>query len=536
MTGGYIMRKIHFLFALMASILIVAGCSDSSQEDTSSEANTDNFNEEGYPIVNDEIQLTIMGPSTPHQTVPWNEMKVFQVMEEKTNITFDFNNPSSESMEEKLNLAFASNDLPDILFGMGLTIEQQADYGAEGQLIPLEGLIDEYGPNLKNMLEEKPDVRKSITSADGHIYSLPFVDSELGFLSYQKLWINQTWLDNLGLEMPETIDEFYSVLKAFKEEDPNGNGEADEIPMASAKDVNVHNVIQAAFGFTGHLDVTTGELRFAPMEEEFKDYLTFMNKLYQEGLYDSESFTQDKQHVNAKGSNEQLGVFYDGGPFLTVGIEQNEDYVALSPLTSDVSNEKIAPRTSLVQPGVFSITDVNQYPEATIRWVDYFYSDEGAMLYNYGVEGEDFEYIDDKKGVRYLSPEGMERNEFISKIKPMGVAEPRTHDHIQELQLHKQEETDPQDAHIMQQTLEHIKPYAEPMFPHVHFTKEEIQSLNTFRTDIEDYVEQMEAQFITGKASIENDWTEYIDTLKDMGVEEYIQIHADAYERWDAVE
>ncbi|WP_054861005.1 hypothetical protein [Gracilibacillus sp. JCM 18860] len=149
--------------------------------------------------------------------------------------------------------------------------------------------------------------------------------------------------------------------------------------------------------------------------------------------------------------------------------------------------------------------------------VDYLYSDEGAILYNYGIEGEDFEYIDDKQGIRYLTPEGMERNEFISKIKPLGVAEPRTHDHIQELQLYKQEETDPQDAHIMQQTLENIKPFAEPMFPHVHFTEDEIKTLNTFRTDIEDYVEQMEAQFITGGASIENDWNEYLDTLEDMG-------------------
>lgn len=514
----------------------MSGCSDSGQEETSSDLNKDIFNEEGYPIVDEKIELIMMGPSTPHQTVPWDELKVFQVLKEKTNIGFHFNNPSAESMEEKLNLAFASDDLPDVLLGMGLTIEQEADYGAEGQLIPLEKLIEEHGPNLQKMLEEKPEVRKSITAADGHIYSLPFVDSELGFLSYQKLWINQTWLDKLGLEMPETIDDLYSVLKAFKEEDPNGNGKADEIPMASSKDVNVHNVIQAAFGFTGHLDVTTGDVRFAPMEEEYRDYLTFMNKLFEEGLYDSESFTQDKQHVNAKGANEQLGVFYDGGPFLTVGIEQNEDYVALSPLTSEVSNKKIAPRTSLVQPGVFAITNVNEHPEATIRWVDYLYSDEGAILYNYGIEGEDFEYIDDKQGIRYLTPEGMERNEFISKIKPLGVAEPRTHDHIQELQLYKQEETDPQDAHIMQQTLENIKPFAEPMFPHVHFTEDEIKTLNTFRTDIEDYVEQMEAQFITGGASIENDWNEYLDTLEDMGMEQYIQIHSDAYDRWKAVE
>ncbi|WP_130860633.1 extracellular solute-binding protein [Gracilibacillus phocaeensis] len=530
------MKRVHLFLVFIISIFIVVGCTDSEEEEVSLKSNTDNFNKEGDPIVNDEIQLTMMGPSSPLQTVPWNEMKVFQVMKEKTNIDFEFNNPSAESAEEKLNLAFASNELPDILLGMGLTIEQEAEFGSEGQLIPLEDLIDEYAPNIQKVLEEKPEMLKSITAADGHIYSLPFVDSELGFLSYQKLWINQTWLDNLGLDMPETVDEFYSVLKAFKEEDPNGNGEADEIPMAGSQDANVLSVLLGSFGFTDYLDVTTGSVRFAPIEEEYKAYLTYMNKLYEEGLYDSESFVQDKQQVNAKGANEQLGVFYDGGPFLTVGVDQNEDYVALSPLTSEFQSEKMAARTPLVNTGVFAITSENEYPEATIRWVDYLYSDEGSVLYNFGVEGEDFEYIDDKQGARYLTPEGMERNEFVSKIKPLGVAEPRIHDYIQELSLHKQEETDPQDAHIMQQTLEHIKPFAQPTFPIVHFTEDELQTLKSVRTDIEDYIEQAEAQFITGRTSIESDWDDYLNTLEAMNVEEYIQVNSAAYERWKEVE
>lgn len=531
------MKKIYLSLILLLGVVIVAACSETGKEgETSSNESTENFNKEGDQIVDEKIELTLMGPSTPVQTVPWGETKVFKVLEEKTNIGFEFNTPSSESMDEKLNLAFASGDLPDVLFGIGFSVEQETKFGSEGQLIPLEGLIEEYAPNLQKIFKEKPEVIKSITAADGHIYSLPFVDSELGFLSYQKLWINQNWLDNLGLEMPETIDDLYTVLEAFKERDPNGNGKADEIPMAGSKDVNVLGVMLNSFGFTGYLDVRTGNVRYAPVEEEFKDYLAFMNKLYQEGLYDSESFIQDKQQINAKGANEQIGVFYDAGPFLTVGIEQNEDYVALSPLTSEANNKKMAARTPLVQTGVFAITSANEHPEATIRWVDYIYSDEGSIFYNYGIEGEDFEYIDDGQGIRYLLPEGMDRNEFISKINPLGAAQPRTHDLIQELMLHKQDETDPQDAHIMQETLEKIKPVAESTFPNVHFTQEEIQKLNSVRTDIEDYVEQMEAKFITGNASLGSDWDDYLDTLQKMGVEEYIQIQSDAYERWKAVE
>lgn len=526
----------RLLQALMVSLvgIVIGACSDNDDEVSSMEI----FNPEGDKIVDEKITLTMMGPSTPMQTIPWEEMKIFKVLEEKTNIAFEFNNPSSEGLEEAVNLAFASDDLTDVLWGAGLSREQEAEYGAEGQLIPLEDLIAEYAPNLSKLFEENVEVVRSITAADGHIYSLPFVDSELGFLSYQKLWINKVWLDNLNLNMPETVDELYDVLKAFRDRDPNGNGEADEIPMSSDKDTypSLHQVLLNAFGFTGLWDVSTGNVRYAPVEEDYKEFLSFMKKLYEEGLYDNEVFIQDKQQVNAKGDHGQIGVFYDGGPFLTVGIEQNEDYVALPPLKSEIHNEKMAIRTPLVQTGAFAITHKNKHPEATIRWVDYFYGDEGEIFLNYGVENEDFEYIDDGKGIKRLVPDGMERDEFISKLNPIGVAHPRKHNVSQELELHRQDEFEPENYHIMQNTQNVIMPYAIPGYPHVHYTEEEIKIINTIGTDISDYVERMEAEFITGVASIEEDWDEYIETLGQMGVDDYIQTRYDAYERWKGVE
>ncbi len=155
------------------------------------------------------------------------------------------------------------------------------------------------------------------------------------------------------------------------------------------------------------------KVRYAPIEEEYKAFLSYMNTLYKEKLLDPEAYSQNKQQVNGKGENGQLGVFHDAGPFLTVGVERNEEYVALPPLTSEVNNEKLATRHSLVATGVFAITSANEYPEATIRWVDHFYSDEGAIFLNYGEEGEHFEYVDNKEGLKILIPEGMTRDEYI---------------------------------------------------------------------------------------------------------------------------
>ncbi|GIN59069.1 MULTISPECIES: extracellular solute-binding protein [Lederbergia] len=533
------MKKRYYVALLVIFICILAGCTNAKTEGQTDKGNqsgesSENFNSEGFPLVDEKITLNMMGASSATQSQTWDELDVFKIYEEKTNIAFEFNTPDSANIREKLNLAFASGDLPDVLFGAGLTQEEEAKFGSQGQLIPLEGLIEKYAPNLQKLLEENKEVARSITTADGHIYSLPFVDTEIGFGPYPKIWINQVWLENLGLEMPETTDDLYNVLKAFKEKDPNGNGEADEIPMIASQDVNIAGAMLNHFGFTGHLDVTSGEVRYAPIEEEYKAFLSYMNTLYKEKLLDPEAYSQNKQQVNGKGENGQLGVFHDAGPFLTVGVERNEEYVALPPLTSEVNNEKLATRHSLVATGVFAITSANEYPEATIRWVDHFYSDEGAIFLNYGEEGEHFEYVDNKEGLKILIPEGMTRDEYRNTYTPV-TTHPRIHAPIQTLELYKQDEFEPLNYHIMQETNKSVRPYAKSTFPIVHFTQEERDELIQIRTDIEDYVERMEAQFITGVQSLDG-WDKYIKKLENMKVDRYVQIHQDAYDRWQAVE
>src|SRR5699024_10973892 len=138
-----------------------------------------------------------------------------------------------------LNLDFASGDLDDIIFAAGnsnFTADMEVKYGEQGLIIPLEDLIEEYAPNIQKMFEERPDVKKSITTLDGHIYALPRVVKEGGTSSWymSPFWYNGRWLDELGVdELPETTEELYDLLVRFRDEDPNGNGEADEIPLSA---------------------------------------------------------------------------------------------------------------------------------------------------------------------------------------------------------------------------------------------------------------------------------------------------------------
>ncbi|MGV2788079.1 ABC transporter substrate-binding protein, partial [Clostridium perfringens] len=106
------------------------------------------------------------------------------------------------------------------------------NYGTDGTILPLEDLIDQYAPNLKALLDRRPDIKSSITAPDGHIYGLPsWEENNLGTNPFFHV-INKKWLDKLGLKMPQTLDEYTEALAAFKTQDPNGNGKADEIPLS----------------------------------------------------------------------------------------------------------------------------------------------------------------------------------------------------------------------------------------------------------------------------------------------------------------
>src|SRR5699024_12519308 len=123
-------------------------------------------------------------------------------------------------------------DLPDIIFEAGsdnLTSVMEVDYGEQDMLLPLEDLIEAYAPNIKKLLEDRPDIEKSITTIDGHIYALPNVSAvHTSSWSGNLLWYNGQWLDALDVkELQKKTDELYELFKWFSDDDPRGKCDAD---------------------------------------------------------------------------------------------------------------------------------------------------------------------------------------------------------------------------------------------------------------------------------------------------------------------
>ncbi|GEN87294.1 extracellular solute-binding protein [Oceanobacillus sojae] len=530
----------RLLVTLMLFITIMAACG-SDEETQKRDANAQKaaeaeVNKEGFPIVDEEIQLTMMAPGNGIEE--WENMELLKDYTEKTNIQFKYVTPPASDFQTKLNLAFTSGDIGDIIYGAGtdnLTPGMEVDYGEQGVLIPLEELIEEYAPNLKKLLEEKPDIKKSITTVDGHIYSLPMVSDETTAQWYTgPLWYNGKWLEALGVEeLPKTTDEFYELLKRFKEEDPNGNGQADEIPLLDVKMESSRPWLLAAFGIKEWgIEENNGKVRYAPMEEAYKEYLTYMHKLYEEGLLDSETFSQSDEQKKAKGQDSRIGVFPDWYSFFTTG-EPEEEAVGnpmFYPLTNDDSREPVIPLGHGMSRGAFSISESNPNPEASIRWIDYFYSKEGFEYLNMGPEGHLWEWEDEEEGTKQKldTPEGYESSEdYRGSLTPdYGITTPSLRNDLDSLGEDTQFE-----QFIKEETAEKIEPFGEIGYPLVYLTKEEQKEVNNIEVDLNSYVEQMEAKFITGVEPLSN-WDNYVDTIEKMNIKRYVEIYQDAYNRW----
>lgn len=203
------------------------------------------------PIVEEPITMTMMiGLDTSRGYDPADNA-VFKYLEEVTNIHWDFIVVDRSSWTERLSLMWASGDMPDMIYN-GVSGNDLLLY--TGTLIlDLKPYLEEYAPNFWNLYQNNADVRLAVDLPTGKIGSFVWTNMEIeagaGQCPNEILYINQQWLDALGLEMPQTVDEYYETLVAFRDKDPNGNGEQDEIPLAPRNASTDLSKLQPLMGF-----------------------------------------------------------------------------------------------------------------------------------------------------------------------------------------------------------------------------------------------------------------------------------------------
>jgi putative aldouronate transport system substrate-binding protein len=463
-------------------------------------------------------------------------MELVQQWEEDTNIAIEWNMLAPEVYLDKRNLLLASNDLPDAFLNSRFTDDELVRYGTDGTLIPLEGLIEQYAPNLQAIFEERPELKAAVTASDGHIYALPNAE-ELGLAAVPFFWsINKSWLDALGLDVPTTVDEYHDALVAFKTQDPNGNGKADEIPLSFINNwwcADIGDLFAALGGIADNSDhriVRDGEVIYTGADERYRDAIATLHEWYEEGLIDPESFTQDDKAYLAKGKTETpvLGSYVWWETAEVVGTDRADEYVLL-PVLEGVEGQLVG-SSNYADFGrnAFAITSANEFPSATMRWVDELYEPVMAAQVSYGPVGETL--VENADGVLEQAelPEGVNAGELRQKVA-LGAGAPHvlTREHFETVVL-----PEPRALERLIDLEEHYLPYAEPEnYPSVFFSVEELEEIGSIEADIKALVEQKRAEWITS-GGIEGEWDAYVSQLESMGLDRLVEIWQAGYDRF----
>lgn len=531
-------KGISLVLIIVMGTVSFTACSkktaETAKKDVNNQKESKKINESGMPIVNGPITLKIMASQSPTQP-PFNETMVIQEYEKMTNMRVEWDMVPYASIKEKKNITLASGDYPDVFFRMKVTPVDIVTYGSEqGVFLKLNDLIDKYAPNIKQMFEEYPEIKKGLTAPDGGIYCLPrVIDAEFASMrTGVRFWIREDWLKKLGLKEPTTTQELYDVLKAFKEKDPNGNNEADEIPLTGLNIGGVIADLSGAYGLNnrgkGQLFIDqneNGELRFIPADEQYRDMILYLNKLYTEGLLDQEIFTKKWKTVVAHASN--FGCYSGFSPVLL----NQEGYVGLGVIKGPKGDELFSAVMPILETlGMAVITSNNKYPEATMRWLDYMYSEEGAKLFNMGIDGETYSVTSDGKyeftDVITNNPDGLSldqaRNLYMPSVSGWAGITMEKYFRGSEASM------------LALEAAEKTKPYhVKEVWPNFTYTTEENSKLSGLSADILNYVKEIRAKVIIGQYKFDDKgWNQYIETLNKMGLKEYMKINTQAYERY----
>ena len=548
------------LTLLVATTLVACG---GSKTDSNSAANTADLNAPGtFPVSKTKQTIKVL--------IPWsipgdiNKMWDTTEFEKKTNIHVEWQVVPGQSFKEKRSVILASGDLPDVIINgpdsFSFSPAEQMQYGSQGLFLDLTPYIDKDTVYLKKKFQDNPQAKKIITSLDGKIYALPDFNEAFHANYSEKMWINTTWLNKLNLKMPTTTDEFEKVLLAFKNDDPNGNGKKDEKPLIFVKDAwngSVDGFLMNAFTYDNgdtRLQLNNGKIEFAPTKPAFKDGLAYISKLYKEGLIDPASFTTDKaslKKLNESGDRTVVGASAGGtnsalGGGLSVS-QRFAEYDIMPPLAGPTGFKTAANYQNFrdVTPGVFEITKACKNPDMVMRWIDWMYSEEGTIFHGLGEEGKDWKKAD----AGQLGLNGQQ-----AKIQPLARAKDdpmkdkviwqglfpsnATKAYRESFAAPKTWKEDLKNPMSGERQLydgslpyEKVAPKQDQTVPPINVAADKVSDFVRIQNDINTYVKESIAKFVTGSMDVEKDWGKFQDQLKKLGLDDYLKMCQETYDK-----
>ena len=400
----------------------------------------------------------------------------------------------------------------------------------DGIIIPLNDLVEQYAPDFLALLNSDPEIKREVVTDEGTIWCIPCLQPKRE-PAWRGISIRGDLLDKAGLEKPETISEFKAMLQAFKDlgvsiplylnfNYPNSNG-------AFQRD----GYFVAAYGVgpDWYKDLTTGEVNFGPMQDAYLDFLTEMNSWYKEGLLDADFATRQGGEIDSYIVNGDVGAFVSGyGPsknYQSNGQAQNADfYLVQVPNPSLNKGEKAQMRNQdSVNKGNETVITVNcENPETAMKFLNFGFTEEGARMYNYGIEGISYTMVDGKPQFTDAMTDGSEgawpqiRDKYKKHTGPYNrdwEASPLSDYEYQCMDAWSLAGTDLR------------------LPAHISLTADESNRFNVIMTDVFTYLNENVPAFISGARPL-SEFNAFRTELEDLGINEALQIQRTAYERY----
>lgn len=546
-------KVLALVLASAMTMTALAGCGSNEQTGTESadkaaagaaevtaEA-SNNFNETGYPIVNEQITLKVMMAIRDSDSLTDPEdMPAVQRLEEMTNINIEWEMVKGSDWKTKTNLMFSSGEYPDIIIcpnGEGYIDDEE--YGVtQGLVIPLDDYIEQYMPMYKERIAaEASDPTVGLVASDGKKYSVGYLVGQNINTSVHS-FINQDWLEAVGMEVPTTVDELTEVLRAFKSQDPNGNGEADEIPLQMGLDTGFYGFryILPMFGIPADADKwiyidDNKQVQFVADKEGFRAAVEWLHQMYEEGLTDPEILSQDFNTVETKFKEGNVG-FFHAWRLLAMGFDDGvgASGMCILPPSAEGTNALMHRTLEVARPGAF-VTCTNENIPATMRLLDAMLETEMQFSLYYGekdaTDGTGWTYNENGK-IDSLNTGAVEVKNYLD-CNTMFFAPGEYISATFNMPPQRIEKTTYCKDY---EAAGHIQKYANDYLDMAPLTADQVAEANLTETDINMTVWEGVADFVADGVT-DDSWNEFVGKFETMGVTEYIQMYQDAINTMD---
>ncbi|MDF2925211.1 MAG: sugar transporter permease [Paenibacillaceae bacterium] len=534
------MTKKHaaFVLAAVCGTSLLAGCQSNEKESTAPAASTppataaaaQEYNGKDILKISEKpAQITLFYPFGGNGA-PKGDMPAWKEVERITNVSMkNVANESISDEKQSFNTMLASANLPDIIQGMRTTINPIISQKA---LVPLDDLIEKHAPNIKKFLADYPEARRSGSGPDGKIYT---ITGTLGgkpgnAVPSSGFFIRQDWLEKLALKTPTTLDEYEKVLYAFREKDPNGNGKRDEIPYFF-RDKGIQQILQLWDAYPSWYIGKDDKVHHGKAEPEYQAALKKLAQWYKDGIIDPEIFTRGSQARQFLLGNNLGGATIDW--FASTSAVNDSvkaqvpgiRFAAIAPPADINGKVKFNQSREPIHSFAWGISSSAKDPVMAVKYMDFFFSETGEWLMNYGIEGTHYTKKNNEPvlldaALKY--PSGYPN--FLRSIGA-GYEIGRRGSLIGEVS--SMNEIGKAGFELYEKSNWLAKP-----FPVLTFTEAEKKTIDNALANLTPYLDEFEQKCLMGAQDVDASWKKHQDDLQNLNLHKVLEAYNSAYERY----